>query len=373
MSSPFAILEQQSGPGGQLQYLHATSRPGQMRLWAWQSIAHGAKLLSFFRWRTCPYGSEQHWHGLLDADNRDNRRLAEAAQLGRELRKLPCEFFDAPVARSAAVLRDYDNDTNDKRINTYTRAGAGEGGRWLAELGRRHVPADQVWPSSSWDGYRLLIAPHLKIVDKPLVAKLEAFVRAGGTLVLGAQSGSKDRNCHIVEKPLPGLLRKLAGVEVQDWTTLGDGAAREAAIAGGPIIAMNTFVERLRPRGAKPVAMWTTDDPLLAGAPAITVNRLGRGLVYYVGGYCPAGTIAVLVGHLACEHALRPPVVATDDVEIVHRATDKRSWLVLLNHSASVQRARQVPEGMNLLTGRRVNADLSLDSYGVAVIELGRR
>ena len=29
------------------------ARPGQMRLWAMQSIAHGADYISFFRWRTC--------------------------------------------------------------------------------------------------------------------------------------------------------------------------------------------------------------------------------------------------------------------------------------------------------------------------------
>ncbi len=67
LSMPFAIMEQQSGPGGQETYLHRTPRKGEMRLWNWQAIAHGAKTLLHFRWRTCPYGAEQHWHGLLDA------------------------------------------------------------------------------------------------------------------------------------------------------------------------------------------------------------------------------------------------------------------------------------------------------------------
>src|SRR5699024_6929944 len=127
----------------------------------------------------------------------------EATEIGRELKKLPAEFFDAPVRRFAAVLRDYDNETNERRINTYAKTGAWENGRWLAELAKRHVPHDIIWPDSDFAGYKLLIAPHLKIVDEQLVAKPERFVRAGGPLVLGAQSGSKDRNCHLIDSPYP--------------------------------------------------------------------------------------------------------------------------------------------------------------------------
>ena len=41
-SEKFLILEQQSGPGGQLSYLLPMPLPGQIRLWTYQSIAHGA-------------------------------------------------------------------------------------------------------------------------------------------------------------------------------------------------------------------------------------------------------------------------------------------------------------------------------------------
>jgi beta-galactosidase len=205
LSFPFAILEQQSGPGGQMSYLQRSPRPGEMRLWAWQSVLHGAKAVVYFRWRTAPYGAEQHWHGLIDQDNRDNRRLAEATQLGEELRKLPDGFFDVPVVKQVAVVRDYDNEANTRRINTYDKHGQWEGHRWLAALARSHIQADIVWGPDSLDGYRVVIAPHMKIVDPELIARWTRFVEHGGTLILGAQSGLKDRNCHIVEMPLPGF------------------------------------------------------------------------------------------------------------------------------------------------------------------------
>ncbi|RTE09215.1 hypothetical protein EJQ19_12590 [Paenibacillus whitsoniae] len=59
-------------------YLQVTPKPGQMRLWAWQSIAHGADSVLFFRWRTCTFGAETLWHGLNHYGNQPHRRLEEA-------------------------------------------------------------------------------------------------------------------------------------------------------------------------------------------------------------------------------------------------------------------------------------------------------
>src|SRR5205814_5203547 len=46
ISSNFCVMEQQSGPGGWINRLQQPApRPGQMRLWTYQSIAHGADML----------------------------------------------------------------------------------------------------------------------------------------------------------------------------------------------------------------------------------------------------------------------------------------------------------------------------------------
>ena len=65
----FWVMEQQAGPTG-WQTLSNTPRPGVLRLWAYQSIAHGAEGVVFFRWHTARFGAEQYWHGLLEHDGR---------------------------------------------------------------------------------------------------------------------------------------------------------------------------------------------------------------------------------------------------------------------------------------------------------------
>ena len=82
VSRIFGIMEQQSGAGGwNSRMMQPALKRGQMTLWTMQSIAHGADFVSYFRWRTCTFGTEIYWHGILDYSGRDNRRLAEVCDI----------------------------------------------------------------------------------------------------------------------------------------------------------------------------------------------------------------------------------------------------------------------------------------------------
>ncbi len=371
MSQPFAIMEQQSGPGGQMAYLHRTPRPGEMRQWAWQSIAHGAGTFLYFRWRTCPFGSEQHWHGLLEPDNRDNRRLAEAKTVGEEIRSLPKAFFQAKVTRAVAVLRDYDCEANDRRINTYNKEGHWEAHRYLAAFMKQHVPADMLWNTADLAGYRLIVAPHLAMVSKQTLKDLNAFVKAGGTLVLGAQTGTMTQDLHLVETPAPTILKSLAGVEVEDWTTQPPGEPRTATFTDGTAVPLNTVVERLRLRGAKPLANWSGDDRLLDQAPAITIRKVGKGQVVYIGGYALGEAVLELAKRWAGLAKALPIALTGSMVELVERKNGKKCFIVAMNHDKKPQ------SGIGLGNIKVLLGDLSIDgdeftipALGVAVIEI---
>ena len=366
---PYGVMEQQAGPGGQMDYLLRTPRPGQIRVFAHQSFAHGAKILSYFCWRTCPFGTEQHWHGLLDYDGKDNRRIAEAKLVGEEIRRIPADFWDTPPVKRVAILRDYDNETNERRINTYIK-NSWDPGHWMNAFFTRHVPIDQVWPGSDFSGYKVLIAPHLKIVDQPMLASYQKFVEAGGTLVLMAQSGTKNRHLHMVQQTAPGLLRKLAGVEVAEWTTLKDSESRTAVMENGRTLTLTKFVETLKLRGAKPLAMWHTDDSLLQDGIAMTVNAVGRGRVVYVGGYFNDDTAGLLADWLMQETGIVSSAETSGEVEILDRQSDGPRYLYLLNHSPEPQFVEKIPLGQDLITQKRIeDGAIKLKPYGVALIK----
>src|SRR5207244_4214831 len=73
----------------------------------------------------------------------------------------------------------------------------------------------------------------------------------------------------------PGLLRELAGVEIEDWTTLGEREARDVRLTDGRQLSLDTFVERLKPGKAEVIGTWISDDPLLERAAAVTRCRVG--------------------------------------------------------------------------------------------------
>lgn len=373
MSFPFAILEHQSGPGGQMAYLQRTPRPGEMRRWCWQSIAHGASGLLFFRWRTCPFGSEQHWHGLLEPHNRDNRRLAEATQLGREIRRLPKAFLTAAPVKAVAVLREFENEANDRRINTWNKEGHWEAHRFVGEFHRQHVPADMVWETADFTGYKLLIAPHLQMITPALAAKLRAYVQRGGTLVLGAQTGTMTTDLHLLNQPGPGPLRSLAGVEVEDWTTLPEGEGCTAVFGDGGSVTLNTFVERLTLKGAKPLATWDGSDPLLDSTPAITLRKVGKGQVIYIAGYALYDGVIALLPRLMKLARIKPIAHATDKVEILDRRAGKTRYIILINYADTAELVTGLPKGKDLLTGKPIkDGSVTLKKLDVVVLEAGR-
>jgi beta-galactosidase len=372
-SFPFSIMEQQSGPGGQMSYLLRTPEPGEQRLWTYQSIAHGADKLLYFTWRTCPFGTEQHWHGLIDQDNKDTRRLREAAETAKEIATLPDEFFDAKPVKVAAVLRDFDIDVNEKRINTYTGDGRWAFGRWAAALLKRHVPTDFVWTDEDFDGYQLLVAGHVKIVDEALVTKLTRFVGKGGTLVLGAQSGLHDRRLHIVQRTPPGPLAELAGVEVADWTVLEKSLTRKFAIEDGPAIGAFALAERLRPTTSTLVASWSHGS-LYRGSSAVTALAHGAGQVIYIGAYTDLAATEELTKLVMHAAKIAPAIDASENIEYVSRRGASHDFIVILNHGPGAASLREIPdEATSVLGPAPVGNTLDLEEFGVAILSIRRQ
>jgi hypothetical protein len=119
ISPNFCVMEQQAGPGGWVNRIEQPSpKPGQMRLWTYQSIAHGADAVLYFRWRTAPFGTEIYWHGINDYHNQPNRRCHEATQVGRELAAIGDEIVGSRYAAEVALVKDYDNEW-DGELDTW--------------------------------------------------------------------------------------------------------------------------------------------------------------------------------------------------------------------------------------------------------------
>jgi beta-galactosidase len=385
ISDKFIILEQQAGPGGQSgnvlnrfsfgDYLQPTPKPGQMRLWAWQSIAHGADALLFFRWRTYPVGAEALWHGLNHYGNQPNRRLEEAGKLADEIKVVTDVLLKTCCKRETAILYDYANDSNTK-IDGYIG-----GEEWKSEeniymaLNERHfmtdlLPAIRLKETSLIDQYRLIFYPNAQLLETETADLLKRYVENGGTLVLGPRSGYKDGSNHCYMLPFPGILKDLCGIEITDFTmVMKDTISRMNFCETEVITPAPVFNEILSvsDKAAKVLARYL--DDYYKGEPAVVMRQVGKGRIIYFGTFFTVTNTSALLDTLDCFDPVTNNILVPKEVEVVTRNSDDGSCHILLNYTDAPQELVFRQPVKNLLTGDMIEGKVNISPFDIMVIK----
>lgn len=337
------VLEQRAGQP----HWEAATRPGWMRLWAYQSIAHGACGVHFFRWRPCRWGQEEYWHGVLPHSGRPNRRYRELAQMGAELARAS-DLIDATRPQAGvAVAMSYESRWALNAVlgsGVLSPAFRNEAMHVDAAVEAVHaalmavnVSTDALDPHESLSPYRLVIAPRLYCVDPRLAENLRHFVRDGGVLCLTPRSGVVDAYNKIFDGPAPGPLAEIAGLEIDDYGSLEEPLslhATQAGLSAGPLEGVG-WADEIVPTSARVLATYA--GGWLAGQPAITLNEYGEGKVVYVGTLLRGESLRAFLSWL-CELAGVAPVLQTPPgVRAYARQGDGIDLLFLLNLSNDAQ------------------------------------
>jgi len=338
-SGHFLMLEHQSGAGGQAGFYHDRPEPGELRRLAWASVARGADGLLLFRERSCRFGAEEYWDGVVDHDNVPRRRYREAAQLGAELARIGPLLLGSTVRVDIGIAgADFVAQHGHEPITHGLPSPKAMAETVHGVFHRAGYAVSVIHPSDTLAGLRLYIVPHLAIFDPAWVPALERFVNEGGTLVIGARTACRDLASNVVADTLPGVLRDLAGVTVEEYGRQNRPELRPLAlrIEGEAADTPTTlWYEQLAPdsaAGTDVLARWTSRH--LAGTPAITRRRVGRGQVIYVGTYLTAEFVTALLPLLARCDALPEPLSSVLGVEIVERVfPDGRRCHILINQN----------------------------------------
>ena len=328
----FWVMEQQSGQGSWT-ILPPVPRPGEIALWAYQAVAHGADGIVFFRWRTARHGAEQYWHGILDHDGVPRRRYHEVTAMGQTLRRIGDLISGAQARARVAVLFSYDSsfafqiqpNNPDFEYRTHIQT-------YYAALHRTNVAGEFVTPADDLKAYDLVIVPALYVTLPETVSHLRAFAASGGTVVVTARSGVKDADNTVVDAALPGLLASLCGVEVAEYDSLLSGQRRRVRFAqegaGGQAAVWCDVLELTT---ASAIARY--DEDFYAGSPAVTVNQVGDGQVLYVGTMGDQAFVNSVV-KIACAWAgIESPIATPPGVEAATRWQGDQPLLFLLNHT----------------------------------------
>jgi beta-galactosidase len=215
----FWVMEQMPGPVNWAPW-NPVPKPGMIRLWTWEALAHGAEVVSYFRWRQAPFAQEQNHAGLNMAGLSElSVGGREATQVGVELKKLG----ELPKSQQAPVAIVYDYEASwITRIQPQGQDFVYHElvFRWYEAVRRLGLDVDFVPPAHDLNGYKLVLVPSLPHVSD---AALKAFENTDGVVLYGPRTGSKTRNFAIPEGLAPGPLRELLRIRITQVSSLRPG------------------------------------------------------------------------------------------------------------------------------------------------------
>lgn len=342
---------------------------GEARTMAWQAVAHGAEALLYWQWRSALGGQEQFHGTLVDQSGRPRPFYSEVQVIAAEFAKISGLLSGATIPATVAVLKDYDSRWSIQwqphqakfsyvdHLVHYTRP-----------LAHYNLPFDVLSADVPLDGYKVVIAPALLMLDEQRVQHLQTFVENGGHLVLTARCGMKDRYNALLPARQPGPLAHMAGVEVEDYYALEMPVPVEGEGFSGESRIWAERLDVLEPGKVSVLARYGQANGWLDGQPAVTVHPYGKGLVYYVGAYLDEMSQQALTRQIL-ETAGQPMLETPEGVQLCACLTAANKKVVIaINHTRASQ-VVEVPSGAyDHLSGQRVGPQLTLPAYGVAVL-----
>jgi beta-galactosidase len=368
----FGIMEQQSGANGWNTNMDAPApKPGQMMLWAMQSIMHGADYVSFFRWRTVTKGTEMYWHGILDYDNCDNRKLQEVKKIHARTEAIG-EVTGADYVAPFALVRDYDNIFDSELDIWHGRLAAGSEMEIFVASQLNHTPMDVVYMLESTDAaelekYKVLIYPHAEILTERASEVLGEYVRRGGCLILGARCGQKDERGQCVMAQMPGLLAPLTQTVVKEFTLVGPDDEPVSMDWGGKHVEAGVFNDILETAGARAKVLATYDGNYYAGQPALVETAVGAGKVLHFGGTFTRENVKAFLEYAGILEPFADRIDAPQECEIAVRRKAGKEYLFVLNFAKTKQQIAMHQTMTDMDTREPVQGTVTLEPYETRV------
>jgi beta-galactosidase len=365
---PFMIMEEQSGKAGQKSFSPQPEK-GKVRLWTYQAIAHGAMGVNYFRWDTATFGAEEYWHGVLNHDRSKSPAFDEIKQTVKELKALGPEVLNSRYPAEAALIFDYDCDwALQIQPGHFGLSYMPQVTAWYGAITPSHSGIDVIQPGTDLSTYKIVFAPVAYVLSEAQATRIRNFVQAGGVFVSSFRLGVKTESSQMVRTPLPGLLRDVMGVTVEDYVPLYSAkqGVKFSSTFAGTDGECGLWADILQPAGAEVVGSYTTGEH--AGKAAVTINTFGKGKAVYVGADLDATSLASVLRTITASAGVQTAIEVPSGVEMTVRKSGDKEWIFLLNHTSVAQTVTIAKPFTDLLTKQALSGTVELSGYGVRVL-----
>jgi beta-galactosidase len=376
--------------------LDESPTPDQFLSWQLQTLAFGCTGILYWSGNRLRGGHWPYWGGLFDVTEAPEPELeGQVTELGRLLTGPLAECAAVPVDSRAVILMDYDQECATE-VYPHT-----PDAKWLAahaaQMVRRLGVGVEVRPQIDFEdpevlaSYDLIVLAGCPTFDSGLaVEALEAWVSAGGVLLVGPLVGVQNAHGVFREDGMGAHLQSLTGcvgrsVRKPQRSGQADAGLSISGLGGGETssslassltlhqdlewtdgrrdaLGLDGWCELVDLTGeAEVLARFTGSHPALQGRAAVLRRRQGEGQVLKLACWPeqPDPLFRLL------PEALRHPLLAQPlpaSIAGVPR-TDGSLWVV--NPLGQDHALTLSSPALDRISQRRVPADAALDPYGV--------
>lgn len=368
---PFALMEQTPSVTNWLPY-NSLKRPGVMRLWSYQAVAHGADTVMFFQMKRSIGACEKYHGAVIDHAGHENTRVfREITQLGEELDKIGSLTLGARTHAKAAVVFDWDNwwATDYSAGPSVSLHYYDEVLTYYKAFHSLNIPVDMISVEDDLSGYAFVVAPLLYMVKSSYDEKLRAYVKDGGRFLTTFFSGYVDEHDLVTVGGYPGRLRDILGIWVEEEDALPENESNSFTYRGTSYPA-SLLCDLLHTEGAEALAFYEKD--FYAGMPVLTRNEFGKGCAYYVASHSNAAFYRTFIGEICKEAGIEPTMETPEAVEVTERTNENGTFLFFLNHEDQSHDIILNHAGADILTDMsyKKGNTLTLPAKGVAILRV---
>ena len=355
--------------GGRIWNIHMDDRG--LRLIVWLSTLLGGSLVLFWQWR-------QHWAGqemlhgtLVNAAGhwlpnwKAHQRLAtELATHSDWLMANPPPRADTAILLDTRAAWALSIDPHDDDMDYPTRWNQD----FFMPLAEEHIWRDTIDETRALDSYKVLVMPLMPIVSESLRARLTAWVKAGGRLLIGPMTGIRTADLTVWrDREFGGLEELMGAASACPFTVKGVEDRVAVEYADGTRAKTRAWCYGFACGTARPLAHYRGGYG--DGHPAVVRNTLGDGVVIALGCMPDRASYLRLVRLLMAETGIEPVAEGSSRVQVVPRAdlTGRVTGYGVFNLADERQTVRLKAPGRDVLTGRDVGPELDMDPLGVAL------
>jgi beta-galactosidase len=381
MNKGWYIGEMQAGDGT-IALLHSDPvTAADHRIWAWSSIAKGAKGINVYAYYPMSSGYESGGYGLINLDGTTTERAVSTGRIAQVVDQNKLLFARSyPVPSRVAIVYNPLSQMvgGAQRRQDWPQAMQNSVLGYYRVFADHNIPVDFIHrnelESSELSQYKLIVVPYPIMFTEKAAQGLRSFVENGGYAVGEARMAWNDER-GFAAPIIPGMgLHEVFGVRERNlWMRSGielnvSDSTHVATKGAGSALRGELYVNTVTPLNNRARVLATYN-----GEPAIVASPFGKGQALFVGTYLGWGNHpeqlpanVSFIRRLADWAGIEKPVSTSLDGQlaepVIARLQENQNGhlLFLINHNAASQSPTlnvRLPDGNYTLTdligGRR--------------------